>query len=96
MVLHTLNAAPGSVAFEDCLRLATAGDTILLLGNGVYAALAGSEAAGLLRHSEADVVILKDDAIAAGSAISSDLFLAIDMAGFVELSERYPRQLAWY
>ncbi len=96
MVLHTLNAAPGSVAFADCVRLATAGDTILLLGNGVYAALAGSEAAIQLQQSAAEVMILRDDAVAAGSAISSDLFLAIDMAGFVELSERLPRQLAWY
>ncbi len=96
MVLHTLNAAPGSIAFADCLRLATAGDTILLLGNGVYAALAGSEAADQLQQSAADVALLREDAVAAGSAISSDLFLAVDMAGFVELSERYPRQLAWY
>jgi tRNA 2-thiouridine synthesizing protein B len=96
MVLHTLNAAPGSVAFDDCLRLACAGDTILLLGNGVYAALPGSQAASRLQQCDADVLLLRDDAIAAGSAIASDLFTAVDMAGFVELSERYPRQLAWY
>ena len=96
MVLHTLNAAPGSAAFEDCLRLAGPDDAILLLGDGVYAALPGSEAAGRLQRCAAEVLILQEDAVAAGGAIASDLSTAVDMAGFVALSERYPRQLAWY
>lgn len=96
MVLHTLNATPASNSYLDCLRLASAADTILLLGNGVYAALANSPAAAQLAAHPARVVLLADDAAAAGSAIDRDSFELIDMDGFVALSEHYPRQLAWY
>ena len=39
MILHTLNASPAQQAFADCLRVVAPGDHILLLGNGVYAAM---------------------------------------------------------
>lgn len=96
MVLHTLNAPAASEAFQDCLRLAAAGDTILLLGDGVYNALAGSEGARALQASAATVVVLAEDAAAAGLTDDGGAFDCIDMAGFVTLTETCPRQLAWY
>lgn len=96
MVLHTLNARSPSEALHDCLRLAAAGDTILLLGDGVYNALAGSEGARALQASAATVLVLAEDAAAAGLTDDTGAFDFIDMAGFVALTETYPRQMAWY
>ncbi len=96
MVMHTLNATAGSEAFEDCLRLAKAGDSILLLGDGVYSAVAGGQSSVILAASPADVLVLEDDAAAAGIQLKISDFPLVDMDDFVSLSERYPRQLAWY
>ena len=41
MILHTLNASPSSAAFTDCVSIMAKGDALVLMGDGVYAALAG-------------------------------------------------------
>ena len=96
MILHTLNAPAGSIAFRDCLHTAGDGDTILLLGDGVYAALPGSEGLQALETSPARLLVLACDAQAAGVARRLPAPLLVDMDGFVALSEAHPRQLAWY
>jgi tRNA 2-thiouridine synthesizing protein B len=96
MNLHTLNATPDSPAFADCLRVAAAGDTILLLGNGVYGAIADTAACEQLRATGASIEVLRQDAAAAGVLERVQGATLIDMDDFVALSERYPRQLAWY
>lgn len=96
MVLHTLNAAPSSAAFADCLRLVAPGDSLLLLGDGVYGALAGSVGGQALRDCGASLYLLREDAVAAGVTDRVDGATLIDMDGFVELTERCARQLAWY
>ena len=97
MLLHTLSRAPSHPAFADCLRLLAPEDALLLMSDGVYAALAGSEAASALAASGVAVYVLAADAQAAGvhKRLASGASL-VDYAGFVELSERYPRQQAWY
>jgi len=94
VILHTLNASPGSRFFIDCLATAANGDTVLLLGDGIYGALPSSAACELLRACPAEVLILDDDARAAG--VTSPEFRTVDMEEFVTLTERYARQLAWY
>lgn len=96
MVLHTLNASPSCAAFADCLRLVTAADSVLLLGDAVYGAITGSEARQALDNSGAAIFVLREDAILAGVATRLHGTTLVDMDGFVELSERLPRQLAWY
>ena len=96
MVLHTINILPGNSAFGDCLRCAARGDTILLLGDAVYAAVDQSAACESLRASEARVLVLDSDSAAAGLDAESLAFPCTDMDGFVGLCEYYPRQLAWY
>lgn len=96
MVLHTLNVMPGTSAFSDCLRCAATGDAILLLGEGVYAALAVSAACAQLQQCPARVLVLDTDRQAAGMAEDKLAFPTIDMDSFVALTEYYPRQLAWY
>ncbi len=95
MVLHTLNASPASAAFADCLRLASKDDAILLLGDGVYAALEGTSAVTQLQTNGAAIYVLAEDAMAAGIA-PNDAFSTVDMDGFVTLTEDFPKQLAWY
>lgn len=97
MILHTLGCSPTHPAFSDCLRLLASDDTVLLLGDGVYAALAGSSAAQDLAASGARVQVLEADARAAGvlERLAEGVTIA-DYDGFVALSEHYPRQQAWY
>jgi tRNA 2-thiouridine synthesizing protein B len=96
MVLHTINSAPGNSAFTDCLRLAAAEDAILLVGDGVYAALAHTDACSGLLKSGIEVYVLASDAQAAGISSRIDSHFSLrDFDGFVALTERFPRQLAW-
>ena len=96
MILHTLNTAGISDSFRDCLRMAQAGDAILLLGDGVYNAIPGSETALALEDCEAKVMALDTDVAAAGLDQRLGPTLLVDMDGFVGLTEYYPRQMAWY
>ena len=96
MILHTLNCSSNSESFRDCLRTAQFGDAILLLGDGVYSALANSESAQALHDSAAKVMALDTDVLAAGLETRLGSTPVVDMDGFVALSEYYPRQLAWY
>ncbi len=71
-------------------------DAILLLGDGVYAALPGSAYLAQLADSGAFIHALRPDALAAGLSDPGAGVELIDMAGFVALTERYPRQVAWF
>jgi len=97
MVLHTLNATAMSPAYRDCLQLLRPGDAVLLLGDGVYAGLAGSAAARDLVSSGAQLYALEPDARAAGvQERLVDAIALTDYRGFVALSERFSQQQAWY
>ncbi|GAB3276208.1 sulfurtransferase complex subunit TusB [Parahaliea aestuarii] len=97
MILHTLNASPGSTAFDHCLAQVAADDGLLLMGNAVYAALANAPALARLRATGARLHVLEDDARTAGVTpqMSEDV-LAIDFDAFVALSEQHARQVAWF
>jgi len=96
MVLHTLNASPSSAAFADCLRLIAPGDTLLLLGDAVYGAITGSRDRQALDSCGARLYVLQQDAATAGVVNRVEGATLVDMDGFVELTERISRQLAWY
>lgn len=96
MLLHTLNASPSSSAFADCLQLLGPGDAIVLMGDGVYGALGGTQAAAGLEASGAELYLLRPDTSAAGVQPPEDCFQIIDFEGLVVLTERFERQLAWY
>ncbi len=94
MLLHTLAAAPSSAAFGSCLRVLKEHDALLLLGDGVYACRQ-VEASAQLLASGAQLYVLAPDAAAAGVAVVAGVE-SVDMDGFVALTERFERQLAWY
>ncbi len=96
MILHTLNASPASPAFCYCARVVTAGDAVILIGDGVYAALQGTRGAAELLATGAELYLLLPDAQAAGVVYPVAGITSIDMFGFVTLTERFPRQMAWY
>lgn len=96
MVLHTLSAPPRTAAFDDCLATAGTDDTIVLLGDGVYAALPGGTALTRLLGHGARICMLATDAAALGVTELPPDITAIDMAGLVALTKTCPRQLAWY
>jgi tRNA 2-thiouridine synthesizing protein B len=96
MILHTLNASPASAAFAECLRLLAPGDALLLLGDGVYCALAGTTARAQLDAAGAELYVLHDDVAAAGILGQTAGTSTVDIDGFVALTERFARQLAWY
>ncbi|MEM6582468.1 MAG: sulfurtransferase complex subunit TusB [Pseudomonadota bacterium] len=91
-----MSASPASAVFSDCLRLAGPEDGLLLLGDGVYA-LCDSTAMDKLGKMGVQLYALADHALAAGIGEGHEANVQIiDMQQFVALTERFPRQLAWY
>jgi tRNA 2-thiouridine synthesizing protein B len=96
MILHILSASPSSAAFRDCIALLQPGDAVLLMGDGVYAALAGTPACNELLGTGVEIHVLQNDAAAAGVPLPTGSIAITDMDGFVTLTERFSRQLSWY
>ena len=96
MILHTLNASPSSAAFHDCLKVIHTGDAVVLMGDGVYAALKETDACMELQAKDVELYILDADALLAGVTEPASGMHSIDMDGLVALTERFPRQQAWY
>ena len=71
-------------------------DAVLLLGDAVYAALPGSPPLAALLARGTAVHVLAEDALAVGVTDPHPGVTKSDMEDFVALTERYPRQMAWY
>lgn len=88
-------------ALQDCLRAAAAEDTVLLLQDAVYDAIAGAPgSAGLLRAAAADGVALcalapDAEARAVATLLHPGIRL-VDDDGFVALTEDFPRCVSWF
>jgi tRNA 2-thiouridine synthesizing protein B len=96
-VLHTLNAPPSSSAYTDCVRLLAAGDALLLLGDAVYAAIDDTTACSQLQDTGADLYVLEADAHSAGiQGRVNKKVVTVDFDAFVALTEKFPKQQAWY
>lgn len=98
--LHTLNRSPPAApALASCLRVALPGHGILLIEDGVYAAVAADAGAQALRDAQPDIAIyaLGADLAARGIAASAllDGVQVIDYEGFVDLACRYDKVLGW-
>lgn len=96
MILHTLNASPSSAAFRDCTSIVSTHDAVILMGDGVYAALQGTKGCAELQATGGELYLLHPDAQVAGIVHPAEGFIIIDMVGFVLLTERFSRQQAWY
>jgi tRNA 2-thiouridine synthesizing protein B len=97
-MLHTINKSPYSHrCLAECLRACSADDAILLIEDGVYAALADSDSVESLLTKTSAVYALQPDIAARGltDRIASEI-KAIDYDGFVQLCIDQPKMMAWY
>ena len=97
-MLHIINKSPFShSALSDCLRVCTAEAAILLIEDGVYAALRDGEWAKQLMLAGAAVFVLAPDITARGlDQRIENHFARIDYAGFVELCCSNNPTQSWY
>lgn len=97
-MLHIVNRSPFSHrALAECLRGCDAAAGILLIEDGVYAALAGGEWLARMRDKTDRIHVLAADVAARGLAGRIDAAArSIDYAGFVALCCEYPGTLSWY
>ena len=91
-MLYTINKSPLMFGnLMSVLRIAPAGDPILLYEDGVYAAVKGAASEELVAQAVADhpLYALKADLDARGLVSLADGVQVIDYDGFVELVEQH-------
>ena len=96
-MLHTINKSPHShSALADCLRVCGEHGVILLIEDGVYAALTGNVWLKALSAAGA-VYALAPDVAARGleNRIAEGIQL-VDYDGFVRLCCEHPSMQSWY
>ncbi|KPK71639.1 MAG: sulfur relay protein TusB [Acidithiobacillales bacterium SM23_46] len=98
-MLHTVNKTPYERnSFDSCLAHARKGDAVLLIEDGVYAAMKGTAPAKKLEQAAKAVAIyvLQPDVEARGIAGRiMDGVKLVDYAGFVDLAAEHPTVQAW-
>ena len=95
--LHLVNrAASSGDALQRCLHLASPGDTVLLIEDGVYSGLP-TVFSGLERNHPVTITALAPDVDARG--LNGRLTSAIDTVdyeGFVKLTEQHNPVVSWF
>ncbi len=98
-MLHIVNKSPFQTSTLDtCLRMAQAGQALLLIEDGIYAATTGSACEQRLRQACArlKVYALQPDMDARGvTGKLIDGVTLVDYAGFVDLSVSYNTSHSW-
>lgn len=95
MTLHTINKP---LAFQHCVALVAAGDAILLIEDGVYAAMDYDANRFLLESLPADVSLhaLADDLAARGiSDTMLPRFESVTWEQFVALAATHDKVVSW-
>ncbi len=98
-MLHIVNKSPSERnALDSCLRFAKAGTPILLIEDGVYAAVRGSKAADRLQSASGShtFYVLGEDVAARG--LSENLVsevTTVDYGGFVDLVAENETNQSW-
>lgn len=99
-MLHTVNKSPTEKnSLDTCLRLAKPGSAILLIEDGVYAAMSGTSVDQRIRDaiSRHDVYVLEPDLKLRG--VEHDRIVeGIKIAGyddFVDLAVKHKRVQSW-
>jgi len=95
-MLYTLLQSPWQCDLDSLLLLLQEGDDLLLLQDGVSAALAGSQMLIKLSASPATLGVLEEDVGARGldEQISTNV-ARLDYTGFVAMTAKHPQQVAW-
>lgn len=99
-ILHTVNKSPfEKSSLQSCLRYAKPGSALLLMEDGVYAALWGGAFEEPLKRAAADLSLycLEPDLKARGFPPERliDGVRLVDYGGFVDLAVEYDKVQAW-
>jgi tRNA 2-thiouridine synthesizing protein B len=99
-MLHTVNKSPFERnALDSCITHATAGSAILLIEDGVYAALKGTAFEEKMRQSMANhsLYVLGPDLQARGMSPEQviDGISVVDYGGFVDLTVNHDKVQSW-
>jgi len=99
MILHTVNKSPyDTVALESCLAHCKPGSSVLLIEDGIYAALKNAKYSDKIKNAMKDisVYVLEPDLNARGVQDQLlDGVKTVDYAGFVDLSVEHDKVQAW-
>lgn len=95
-MLHTLMTSPFRCDLAAMVRLLAEGDDVLLLQDGVIAAVAGSPALEVLLNAPISLFVLKEDLDARGlfGQISTSV-TPVSYTDFVTLVAKHPQQMTW-
>lgn len=98
-MLHTVNKSPFERnAFDTCLAHVKKGSAILLIEDGVYAAMKGTASAKKLEQlmKTIPVYVLQPDVEARGmQSRVLDGVKMVDYGGFVDLAAEHPTVQSW-
>ncbi|MEY4641191.1 MAG: hypothetical protein RLZZ227_1185 [Pseudomonadota bacterium] len=100
MTLYTYNKSTdaGEQRLRACLRMLAAGDSLLFIEDGVYAAAQMGKGTDFRNMLPADVVLYALAPDLAARAISAKIpadFFKIDYSDFVRLCLEHPRVVNW-
>jgi len=97
-MLHTVNKSPySSNSLEICMAYIQSGDTVLLIEDGVYAAMKGGASEALVSGSSAKVYALGPDLKARGITGEKlvDGIEVVGYDGFVNLATESDKVQSW-
>lgn len=95
-MLHTLSHSPWQCDIDGLLRMLTEGDELLLIQDGVLAAIEGSRFVEMLNNAPITVSALKEDIAARG--LVGQISAKIDVVSyndFVNLTVKHTTQMSW-
>ncbi|MFT4270824.1 MAG: sulfurtransferase complex subunit TusB [Pantoea sp.] len=95
-MLYTLMHSPWQCDIDTLLLLLEPEDDLLLLQDGVTAALLGSAMLEKLQNTPAKLWVLQEDVVARGlvAQISTSV-TCVDYTEFVALTAKHQQQIAW-
>lgn len=95
-MLHTLRHSPWQCDIAELLRMLQPGDDLLLIQDGVIAALEGGRYLESLLAAPITVYVLEEDIHARGlSAQISGSVVRVGYTDFVRLTVKHPSQMSW-
>ncbi|WP_338560297.1 sulfurtransferase complex subunit TusB [Erwinia sp. E_sp_B04_7] len=95
-MLYTLITSPYKCDLTALMRIISQGDDLLLLQDGVLAALEGSRALEILLKAPISLYVLQEDIVARGlSAQISTSATRVSYTDFVALTVKNPQQMTW-
>ncbi len=98
--LHTVNKSPfATQALLSCLNHAKAGDAVLMIEDGVYGGLNGTQMSEIVTEfgKNVSLYVLSPDLAARGIDTNRliDGIAGVDYAGFVDLVANHDRTQSW-